>query len=264
MKIPPDPNIERILRALRRKKSPHLLAFDFDGTLVGFRDDPEAVRLSRAQTALIARLARRFPVAIVSGRSLADLKAKFRKVPHVHLAGNHGFEIESGAGERVAAGRTDWARVNRARVKSLRREIRDRPELRGVVVEDKRFSLTAHFRKAGAPKLAAAAVRAWAKTLRPAPRVIPGVQVLNLVPADAAHKGSALKTLLRLTRCRSALFAGDDTTDEDVFRLRLGPVVTVKVGLNPRKTAAKYRLTHRRELTDLLRWLIREVPPDPS
>jgi len=43
--------------------------------------------------------------------------------------------------------------------------------------------------------------------------------VENLIPRGAPHKGDALLHLLDFSGCGRALFAGDDETDEDVFRL---------------------------------------------
>lgn len=254
----PNPRIAKVLRALRKRKGPPLLAFDFDGTLVGFREDPAAVRLGKEQTALLRRLARYYPVAVISGRSLADLKARLRGLPF-HLAGNHGFEIEVLDGDRISRPRAEWAKGTRAWIRALRAEIRKRPELRGVIIEDKHHSLSVHFRSARDPERVEKILREWADAAAPEPRVVRGVLVMNLVPRDAAHKGTALKNLLRVTGCPSALFAGDDTTDEDVFKLGLKNVVGVKIGSRPKKTAARFRLESRAELRELIRSLIAEA-----
>ncbi len=264
MKKRRNPRIEKILSALHKQKGLPLLAFDFDGTLVGFRENPSEVHLSKIQAELLARLARAYPVAIISGRSLTDLKTKTRGLPPLHLAGNHGFEMESRDGKSLDRGTVAWERALRKWIRSLREATRTHPDLRDVVIEDKRYSLSAHFRTAPTPARTEKALQAWAKTLTPEPRVVRGVFVLNLVPARAAHKGGALQKLMRATGSTSALFAGDDTTDEDVFRLGLKTLISVKVGSHPKKTAAKFRLKTRTELTELLRRLVQRAAHDQS
>ena len=261
---PKNPRVERILKILKARRGPILFAFDFDGTLVGFREDPAEVRLSKAQSALLSRLSREFPVAIISGRSLRDLKARFRGLPSVHLAGNHGFEIEARGGKSLGDGKPEWSKAMRGWTRTLSRAIGSDPDLRGVLIEDKHYSLSAHFRGVRSPARTEAALLRWAARLKPAPRIVRGVLVLNLVPADAHHKGDALRKLLRLSGCPSAFFAGDDVTDEDVFRLRSRNVVGVKIGNRPSRTAARYRLGSRSELSELLRRFLREVTRDRS
>jgi trehalose 6-phosphate phosphatase len=82
---------------LRRRGSSHLLLLcDFDGTLSDFDPDPTAVYLSDARRDVLARLAARpcCTVGIVSGRRLADVRARAGDIGDVYLAGFHGLEIE--------------------------------------------------------------------------------------------------------------------------------------------------------------------------
>ena len=69
-----------------------LLAFDFDGTLapiVARRDDAE---MSGETRQLLGRVARRYPSAIFSGRSRADVAARVSGLPLRAVVGNHGLE----------------------------------------------------------------------------------------------------------------------------------------------------------------------------
>ena len=54
------------------------LFLDFDGTLVDFQDNPDAVRLSRGQSACLVKVAEALngAMALISGRSLPDLAAR--------------------------------------------------------------------------------------------------------------------------------------------------------------------------------------------
>src|SRR5512138_2165609 len=53
-----------------------LLAFDYDGVLAPLVKDPAGARMRASTRALLGRVARRYPVAVVSGRAWKDV-AKF-------------------------------------------------------------------------------------------------------------------------------------------------------------------------------------------
>jgi trehalose 6-phosphate phosphatase len=58
-----------------------------------------------------------------------------------------------------------------------------------------------------------------------------GKLVVNLVPRGAPHKGMALERLRESLHCDTALYVGDDQTDEDVFALDdPGRLLTIRVG----------------------------------
>jgi trehalose-phosphatase len=72
-----------------------LLLLDFDGTLTPLVDQPADARLPAETRQVLETLAtrRNCQVAVISGRSLEDIKARV-PVPGVILAGNHGLEIQ--------------------------------------------------------------------------------------------------------------------------------------------------------------------------
>jgi trehalose 6-phosphate phosphatase len=127
--------------------------------------------------------------------------------------------------------------------------------LQGVVVEDKRYSLAIHYRRSRSKRMAKAAILAAAAAL-PAVRVVGGKQVVNLLPAAAPTKGSALLQERDHSGCDTALFVGDDETDEDVFTLEQpGRLVTIRVGRSSR-SAASYYLTRQSDIDALLEFLV--------
>jgi trehalose 6-phosphate phosphatase len=86
--------------------------------------------------------------------------------------------------------------------------------------------------------------------------VIGGKLVVNVLPPGAPHKGVALERERHRLGCDTALFVGDDETDEDVFALdRPGRLVTVRVG-RARATQASYCLRGQAEIDRLLGRLI--------
>lgn len=62
------------VRALARLlREPTLIAFDYDGTLSPICADAASARVDTAWKTRLRLIARRWPVAVISGRSLADV-----------------------------------------------------------------------------------------------------------------------------------------------------------------------------------------------
>ena len=97
-----------------------------------------------------------------------------------------------------------------------------------------------HFRRSRAKRQALAAIAEAVADL-PDARVRRGKEVINVVPRGAPHKGIALQQVRALLGCDTALYVGDDTTDEDVFALdEPGQLLTARIGLNAESGAAYY------------------------
>lgn len=234
-------------RALLRELAAHrtLLAFDFDGTLAPLALDHRAARLRPATVRLLRELARAWPCAVISGRARADLVGRLAGTGIRRVVGSHGGEPAGGRARpsRAVAG---WLRALRPVVAALP----------GVELEEKPHSLSVHVRRSPAPAAALRRIEGSARALAGV-RLVPGKKVLNLVPVRAADKGEALARLLRRGRFERVLFAGDDVTDEDVFRRRFDvPAVTVRVGGRAR-SAAGHRLRRQADMDRLLELLLR-------
>ena len=62
------------------------------------------------------------------------------------------------------------------------------------------------------------------------------------VTATQVNKGAAVMRIVEGSAYQLMLAAGDDATDESMFRLDLSNFITVKIG--DRETHARYRLPH--------------------
>ena len=96
------------------------------------------------------------------------------------------------------------------------------------------------------------AIRGCIDALDPAPKVIDGKAVVNLLPPGAPDKGEALQALMVTTRCVGAIYVGDDDTDETVFALNLPNVLTVRVEPAADSRAALF-LRNQEEVLRLIR-----------
>jgi len=227
-----------------------LLAFDIDGTLAPIVEHPDDARLPHDVQHCLAELARRYDVAIVTGRGVADARRMFAFEPR-YLIGNHGAEGLPGADRRAQA----FLSVVRGWREAL--EPCERLAASGVMIEDKRYSLSLHYRKAPDREAAHRAIRACIDALEPAPKVIDGKAVVNVLPADAPNKGDALRALIGETRRPNALYVGDDDTDEAVFGLHLPSVLTLRVEPSGDSEATLF-LRDQREVLTLLQHIARQ------
>lgn len=230
------------LEALARERA--LLVFDFDGTLAPIVDLPAAAAMRESTRALLRVASLLYPCAVVSGRSRANLGPRLEGVPLLAFVGNHGAEAGFGPVDRsprpTVAG---W-------VAALRAALSETP---GIEIEDKGLSVAVHTRRAADPRAAEARARAAAEGLAGA-RVFGGHAVVNVAPAGAPDKGAAVVELLRRIGGRTALYVGDDVTDEDAFAAE-GVVVPVRVGLLP-TSAARFYLPGQEDVDALLRALV--------
>jgi trehalose 6-phosphate phosphatase len=236
---------EKNQRVLARYALSNLLvAFDYDGTLAPIVAVPERARMRATTRRLLRQVAERYPCVVISGRARADLIPRLEDIPVVHISGNHGLE--------------PWAEDVRYVVQVRDWVDRLRPRLAGcagIVIEDKTYSLSIHFRAARNKRNALRAIDAAVRDL-PGARRIGGKLVVNLVPEGAPTKGAALERARRLLMCDTALYVGDDETDEEVFSaMRAGRLLSVRVG-DAEESQASFRLKHQRQIDGLLRQLV--------
>jgi trehalose 6-phosphate phosphatase len=221
-----------------------LLAFDFDGTLAPIVRDPNAAAMRVRTRALLARVAKLYPCVVISGRARADVVKKVAGVPLRAVIGNHGMEPS-----RNLRGARWLAALWQAQLASTL------PKISGVVVEDKGPSLAIHYRLARARAAVRRHILIAAADLHDA-RIVEGKMVVNVVPADAPDKGTALVRLCKRLGCDSAIYIGDDENDEDVFALASeGRLLGIRVGRSRRSQAA-YFLPGQTDIDALLAELV--------
>ena len=234
-------------RLLASPGAPPLLAFDYDGVLAPLIPDPDGAPMSARTRALLTALARLAPVAVVSGRSFAKLRRVVGGVTP-WLVGNHGSEFlpPTPVPAAVLADVRRWERQTAAAIAGVN----------GVTVEHKRSTFAVHWAQARDRARAARTVRRAVAALEGV-RLLPGKNLVNVLPASFPTKGDAVRRLLHEVGCGRALFVGDDVTDEDVFALPRRLVLGVHVGAGPSR--ASWRIARREDVDGLLEVLVERV-----
>ncbi len=232
-----------VLRQFARSKV--LLAFDYDGTLAPIVPLPEQAAMRPRTRLLLEEVARLYNCVVISGRGQLDAIRQLRGLRTLQVFGNHGVEPWH-VSSRFRLEVRRWLPIVEKHVSSVQ----------GVKVEDKLYSIAIHYRQSREKKKARAAIR-QATALLGDVRVIPGKQVVNVLPDGAPHKGVALEKARARFGCDTAIYVGDDMTDEDVFGLdQPGQLLTVRVG-RKRASAAAYFIRSQREIDALLQALLR-------
>jgi trehalose 6-phosphate phosphatase len=220
-----------------------LVAFDFDGTLARVAATPQGARLRPATRRLLRTLACLLPCAVISGRRRADVVRQLHGVPGIAIVGNHGLEPRRGL--RPSPRVRSWRLLLAARI----------GRQPGVWIEDKRFTLAVHYRQAPSAARARRSILRTAATLAGA-RVLDGARVVDVVPRRAPDKGRALARLLAFAGRATAIYVGNDETDEAAFARALAAGgIAIRVGPR-RRSRATYFLRHQWDIDELLRRLI--------
>jgi trehalose 6-phosphate phosphatase len=231
----------------------HALFLDFDGTLVDFAPEPDAISL-RAETLPLLKassLALGGALAIVTGRRIADLD-RYLAPPEFPAVGVHGQEFRPIPGEIHRLPPPEGLDIARWRLAAALAPADP------VRLEDKESALVLHYR-AHPDQMARAGVLAR--------NAAGGLPQLNVVGGDGIFeildggttKARALDLFLQRQPFagRVPVFVGDDVVDEEGIRAAAAEGgFGIKVG--PGETAALYRLS---DISAVHDWLARLADP---
>ena len=242
-----------------------LLLSDYDGTLTPIVSRPEEAILSSEVREKLRDLSQKstFSIGIVSGRPLSEVRALVG-LEGIYYAGNHGFEIEGPGLSFIHPAAT----AAQAQLQDLVRQFSGNlSHIKGVIVEDKGLSLSVHYRlvQEGQERLVAEIFQqATEPLLREGKiRVTSGKKVWEVRPPIDWHKGKAVETITAElipvlgSKRRLIIYLGDDTTDEDAFRIIHPPQGwSIYIGTENPSSNADYFLVSTSEVVTLLTRLL--------
>lgn len=233
-----------------------LLFIDYDGTLMGFSEDPQAVAPDEEVITILSVLAAdpKNCVVINSGRDRTTLE-KWLGHLDVEMAAEHGVWMKE-AGKwhlnpNVVAG---W----KPKVRELLENLVARTP--GSFIEEKDYSLAWHYRSIDR-ELGQKRVREFRDMLtyliqNQDLQVLEGNKVVEIKNAGV-NKGKATAHWVQKANYGFVLGIGDDTTDEDIFLNLPESGVSIKVG--PERTAARYNLSGVAEVRKMFLGLLEKV-----
>jgi trehalose-phosphatase len=240
------------------------LFLDYDGTLTPIVRRAEDAVLSESMRSLLAALAERCTVAIVSGRDRRDAESMVQ-LDNLVYAGSHGFDIRGPDGLEMQ--HQDASHLL-PELDAAEQELRSQVgPIKGARVERKKFAIAVHYRdvrdqEIGKIQKAVDAVLAEHEGLRKRG----GKKIFEVqpdVPWDKGHAVSWLTEALQLDPSEVlVLYLGDDVTDEDAFRVLANQEngIGIRVGDGDADTRAMYGLDDCGEVEDFLRLVLRMLP----
>ncbi len=239
-----------------------MLFLDYDGTLSPIVSDPGTAGLVDGAATALQLVAEVCPVAILSGRDLADIRSRVG-MPGVWYAGSHGFEVVGPDGsEHHNEAATAFVPILQRAAAQLRDTLAHIP---GVRLEHKRFAVAVHYREVAPEQVGeiVAAVHQLAASV--GLRATGGRMVVELRPDLDWDKGTALAWIRDRVDPSGAvlpIYIGDDLTDEDAFDAVKFDGVGIVVRHDEdgdRKTAARLALESPQQVREFLhrgsRWL---------
>ena len=221
-----------------------LVVLDFDGTLAPIVDHPDLAQPAPGALEVLEQLAQVAPIAVVSGRPIADVRRRLADLTAAY-AGGHGAELVLADGQPAPLVDPEVVAPTLDRAEADVRAVVD--EAPGWLVERKQASLAVHHRLADEDSVLELGPRVRALLERVAQEppgfdVLAGKAVVELRPAGA-DKGVALERIARTRPDHLPLVVGDDVTDEDAFEVaRSQGGRAVLVATEDRESAATDRL----------------------
>ncbi|KFI22608.1 trehalose-phosphatase [Nitrosococcus oceani] len=255
-----SPALEALESIQNRIAQREIVVFlDYDGTLSPIVSRPEEAHLSAEMNRTLRKLADQCPVAIISGRGLADVRQRVA-IESLYYAGSHGFEI---AGPEGLAMEQEQAKAYLPFLDETEQALAQQLEnIVGAQIERKRFSIAIHYRNVAEDQIEAVE-KAVDRVLGSHDRLHKkyGKKVYELQPAVAWDKGQALLWLLGKLKLNYPdvlpLYIGDDLTDEDAFQTLEEWGLGLVVGTETRHTYAEYRLKDPAQVREFLTALTR-------
>ena len=235
-----------------KEKNKRLLLLDYDGTLVGFKDNPQDAEPDEALFNLLDKLQEKTTLVLISGRDKDTFQRWFGHKPY-NLVTDHGVWLyknkEWSAIERL---KTNWMQ----NIRPILETFVDRTP--GTFIETKNYSLAWHYRKAD-PELAKIRTIELNTVLTSMVAnnglsILKGNKVIEIKSSNV-NKGRVVSRLLMENNYDFVSIFGDDWTDEYMFEEAPESAYTIKVGYT--KTKAKYQIKDTDKVRELLQKLAR-------
>ena len=246
---------EEIKHAYKQSKE-RLIFLDYDGTLVGFNENPDDSKPDQELIEILERLTKdkNNHIVIISGRGRQSLE-EWMKPYSLDIVAEHGVWIK-----RMGKPFKTFIKINASWKKEtmslLERYVNRTP---GSFVEEKDYSLVWHYRKVetGLGEVRTRELTSHLKymTANENLEVLEGDMIVEIKNSEI-NKGKAAQKLMETYPEADFLLAlGDDFTDEDTFKAMPEKAYTIKVGTSA--SEAKFSVNSYKEVRKLLNEIIK-------
>lgn len=222
--------------------------FDYDGTLTPIVEAPYKAVISDEMRSLIIKLKEHVPVAVISGRALKDIKGR-AGIEDIIYAGNHGAEIWDGRKTIISQESEESRHLLEEVLEKLKKET---SYIKGVLIEDKGITASLHFRNVNVRQVGDIfrIIEKFSKEYGENYRFITGKKVFEIRPVNIWNKGDAVLWIVEnMGKHRFPVYIGDDTTDEDAYRILKNRGLSISIGGSAN---ADYYIQNQEEVKDFI------------
>lgn len=245
--------IETTIISTYKASKKALFFLDYDGTLTGFKDDPQKAMPDKQLYDLLDKLSGKenTEVVIISGRD-RDTFDKWFLNKNFHLITEHGVWLKKIGGhwEFLIQNSNDW----KSKIIHTLEYYVDRTP--GSFIEEKKYSLVWHYRKTDPELGQMRAIELKDElsnlTANDDLEIMEGNKVIE-IKSRGVNKGQAALQFMQGNQYDFVAGIGDDWTDEYLFGVIPPEGVSIKVGTG--KTSAKYHLSDYQEVRQFLKHL---------
>jgi trehalose 6-phosphate phosphatase len=230
---------------------------DYDGTLTPIVSHPELAVLSKEMREVVKKLSQEYTTAIVSGRMRQDVQ-NLVGIEGLFYAGSHGFDINGPNFSMVKPEVEKLVPLIAQIVEKLNKEL---GSIKGILIEDKKFSVGVHYRLVDEQRVPQ--IKAFCEVIiksNTSLRLMEGKKVFEIMPAIYWNKGEAVRWIMQALKIEwaetSVVYIGDDTTDENAFRVVRTRGAGILVSEKPKISCADYLLSSPQEVRRLFEQLI--------
>lgn len=232
-----------------QKAERRLIFIDYDGTLSGFKVNPEAAVPTERVLDLLKVLGRdlKNDVYVVSGRKREFLENYFGSLG-INLVAEHGAFVKNGFLDWKTLPGADPSGMEKIE-NLLQKFVAETP---GSHIEKKSFSLAWHYRGAAEwgeknAKNLYEILKRWSMDLNIS--ILKGNKVIEITH-PAINKGAAVRAKANCGKYDFILAIGDDHTDEYMFSAMPSCAHVIKVGSG--HSVAQYRISEQKEVLPFL------------
>lgn len=253
---------EKEIKKLLGQKEP-VLFLDYDGTLTPIVKRPEDAIISDEMKTVLRECAKKFKVAVVSGRDMDDLKSKVN-LGNLIYAGSHGFRISGPDGLYNEHEKTSEILPQLDKIEKLMQEVFPAIDS-GIQIDRKRYAIGVHYRNAKEKNVPAIIGKVKEIVEKfPEFKTGEGKKIIEVKPDVDWHKGKALRWIMDKLGAADKnkfipIYIGDDITDEDGFEAIKDFGIGILVGEHGKPTAAKYKLKDVSQVKEFLQTLAKTM-----
>lgn len=252
-------NIDEVKKLIEKAGGATLL-LDFDGVLSAIAPTPDEAFISEENKTLLKECVLHFPVAIITGRELSEIKNKANLKGILYIA-SHGLEWEEDGKYYVKPIPKEITKIIKSAKEKIQSLTKRYPDM---IIEDKSVMFAAHYRTMD-PKLIESFIKEVIYILKPIVeehklRLDHNLMTFELRPEIDWDKGNSVLFAKKHFNKKTGkkfipIYIGDGLTDEDAFVALKDFGITIRVGRDE-TSRAKWYLKDQKEVSTFLKWIL--------